>query len=50
MNDIGFDKFYIELYELYSCNKKEESTKREGEMIRKIGTFNSEMAGRTKPE
>jgi hypothetical protein len=36
MNELGSDKFYIELYELYSCNSKEELNKREGEVIEKI--------------
>jgi len=50
INEFGFEKFYIELYELYSCNSKEELNKREGEIIRQIGTLNMEIAGRTKPE
>jgi hypothetical protein len=50
MNELGIDKFYIELYELYSCNSKEELNKREGEVIRLIGTLNMEIAGRTGPE
>ena len=50
MNEIGFDRFYIELYELYSCNSKEELNKREGEIIRLIGTLNMDIAGRTKSE
>ena len=50
INEIGFDRFYIELYEPYSCNTKEELNKREGEVIRLIGTLNMEIAGRTKSE
>ncbi len=50
MNELGCDKFYIELYELYSCNSKEELNKREGEIIREIGTLNRFIAGRSKPE
>ena len=50
MNEIGIDKFYIELYELHSCNTREELNKREGELIRQIGTLNTVMSGRTKPE
>ena len=50
MNEIGSDRFYIELYELYSCNSKEELNKREGEIIRLIGTLNMDIAGRTKSE
>jgi len=45
-----WDNWYIELYELYPCNTKEELLKREGEMIRKIGTLNHVINGRTKKE
>ena len=48
--ELGFDDFYIELYENYPCNSKEELNKREGEVIREIGTLNSNIAGRTKEE
>jgi hypothetical protein len=50
MNEIGSDRFYIELHKLYSCNSKEELNKREGEIIRLIGTLNMDIAGRTKSE
>ena len=50
MNELGVDKFYIELYELFKCNTKEELNKREGEVIRKIGTMNTKIEGRTKEE
>jgi len=50
INEVGFDRFYIELFELYSCNSKEELNRKEGEIIRSIGTLNMEIAGRTKPE
>ena len=50
INEIGFDRFYIELYELYPCNSKEELNKREGEIIRLIGTLNYQIAGRTDTE
>ena len=33
--------WYIELYENYSCNSREELNKREGEVIRLIGTLNT---------
>ncbi len=42
--------WYIELYEIYPCNSKEELFKREGEVIREIGTLNSRIAGRTDKE
>lgn len=42
--------WYIELYENYPCNSKEELLKREGEVIRLIGTLNMIIAGRDKKE
>jgi hypothetical protein len=44
------DNWYIELYENYPCNDKNELIKREGEIIRQLGTLNKEIAGRTKKE
>ncbi len=44
------DKFYIELYETFCCNSKEELNKREGEVIREIGNLNMCIAGRTQKE
>ncbi len=41
---------YIELYELFPCNSKEELSKREGEITRSIGTINMCIAGRTRKE
>ena len=38
--------WYIELYENYSCNNKNELCKREGEVIREIGTLNNRIEGR----
>ena len=49
MNELGIDNFYIELYENYSCNSKEELNRYEGEIIRKIGNLNHIIAGR-KPD
>ena len=40
----------IELHSLCPCNSKEELCRREGEIIREIGTLNMEIAGRTKKE
>lgn len=43
-NDLS--NWYIELYENYPCNNREELNKREGEIIREIGTLNTNIAGR----
>ena len=40
-------KWYIELYENFPCNNKEELEKREGEIIRLVSTLNKKIAGRT---
>ena len=50
MREIGKEHFYIELIEKYECNDIEELRKKEGEWIRKIGTINQLVAGRTKQE
>lgn len=42
--------WYIELYEQYSCNNKNELNRREGQVIREIGTLNRIIAGRSKKE
>ena len=49
-NNGGFSNFYIELYESYSCGNKEQLHKREGEVIRLLGTLNSRIEGRTQKE
>ena len=46
----GFENWYIELYENYSCENKEQLFKKEGEIIRMIGSLNSKIAGRSKKE
>ena len=46
----NWDDWYIELYEVYSCDNREQLNKREGEVIREIGTLNSQIAGRTDRE
>ena len=46
----NWDDWYIELYEEYPCENKEQLCKREGEVIRSIGTLNSQIAGRTNKE
>ena len=48
--DNDWDNWYIELYELFPCNCKEELLKKEGEMIREIGNLNFQVAGRTQKE
>jgi hypothetical protein len=46
----NWDNWYIELHSLYPCENKQELNKREGEIIREIGTLNCEIAGRTRKE
>ncbi len=48
--DNDWTDFYIELHENYPCNNKKELNRREGEVIREIGTINKCIAGRTKKE
>ena len=50
MNENGVENFYIELVEDYSCENIEQLRKREGEIIREIGTLNKQIAGRTTQE
>jgi len=40
----------IELYEVYPCLNKQELYRREGEVIRQLGTLNKCIAGRTQKE
>jgi hypothetical protein len=47
MSNTGIEHFYIELVEQYQCNSKEELCSKEGEWIRKVGTLNRLVAGRT---
>ena len=42
--------WYIELYEEYPCDNKEQLNRREGEIQRELGTINKNKAGRTKKE
>jgi hypothetical protein len=46
----NWNDWYIELYENYPCQNREELNKREGEIIRLIGTLNINATGRTKKE
>ena len=51
MNEIGVDKFYIELIEEYPCDNVEQLRRREGETIREWKPIlNKQIAGRTEKE
>ena len=50
MNEIGVDKFRIELIEDYPCSNKENLRKREGYFIRQMGTLNVVIEDRTAKE
>ena len=50
MNEIGFERFKIELIEEYNCDDKELLLIKEGEYIRQFGTLNKAIAGRTSKE
>jgi hypothetical protein len=50
MEEKGLDNFYIELFENYPCNNKEELRRREGQVTRDIGTVNIRIECRTKEE
>ena len=46
----NWDDWYIELYEEYPCENKEQLCKREGEVISEIGTLNTRIECRTLKE
>ena len=46
----NINDWYIELYEDFPTDRKEQLNKREGEIIREIGTLNKLIAGRTPKE
>lgn len=48
--DNKWDDWDISLHSLYPCNNKTELCRREGEVIREIGTLNKRIAGRTMKE
>ena len=41
------EDWYVELYEDFPTERREQLNKREGEIIREIGTLNKRIAGRT---
>ena len=45
-----WDNWYIELYEEYPCDNKEQLEQREGQVIREIATINKIIVGRTDKE
>lgn len=45
-----WSNWYIELYELFPCNSKQELTKREGNVTKEIGNLNVNIASRTEVE
>ena len=50
MNEIGFERFRIELIENYPCVDIYQLRQREGYFIREIGTLNTKVAGREHKE
>jgi hypothetical protein len=50
MNETDINDWFIELHEDCPCERKEILNKREGEVIREIGSLNKKIAGRTKKE
>jgi hypothetical protein len=47
MWETDFNNWYIELYEIFPCDNKEQLNKRGGEIIREIATLSKNIAGRT---
>lgn len=50
INEIGIEKFKIELIENFPCNNNKELEQKEGEYIRQLGTLNKHIEGRTRKE
>jgi hypothetical protein len=50
IRETNIEDWYIELYEEFACENKEQLNRREGEIIREIGTLNKQIAGRTYKE
>ncbi len=47
INEIGFDRFRLEVIENYSCEDLYQPRQREGHWISELGTLNKCIAGRT---
>ena len=47
MRGTDFNDWYIELFEDFQTERKEQLNKREGEIIREIATLSKNIAGRT---
>ena len=47
IHETDINDWYVELYENFPCDNKEQLNKREGELIREIATLNKNIAGRT---
>jgi hypothetical protein len=45
--ETDINDWYIELYEDCPCERKEQLNKREGQVIRELGTLNKQIPGRT---
>jgi len=50
MNEIGFERFRIELIEDFPCQDKYQLRQREGHFIRELGTLNKRIENRTAKE
>ena len=50
MNELGVGNFYIDLIEAYPCDDIKQLSRKEGEWIRKLGTLNTKVPGRTTTE
>ena len=50
MNEIGFERFRIQLIIDYPCEDQYQLSQKEGEYIRLMGTLNKKIEGRTKKE
>ena len=50
IRETSWDDWYIELYEKYPCNDKQELCKREGEVIREVAYLMNTIPGRNKKE
>ena len=50
VNKTNWDDWFMELYQDYPCESKEQLNKREGQIIREIGTLNKQIAGRSQQE